>query len=180
MSPFDPIGERARWRVIYDHLVNVPVDDVITYERMAHLLDLDAEQDRHAIQMAMRRAARELEEADKRAVESVPNLGYRVVRAPEHLRLAQQQQRRSRKALVRGQSKVVNVDMSALDPEARKAFEVVGRAFSMMMDLHRRLDTRQQRLEDTVEEIVGRSDRSEAEIAALKERIARLEGDTTE
>lgn len=175
MSPFDPIGEKARWRIIYDALVKVPIDGVIDYATLGGTLDLDPDADRHAIQMAMRRAARELEEVEKRAVESVPNIGYRVVQPPEHLRLAQQQQRRSRKALMRGQSKVVNVDMNALDPETRKAFDVVGRAFAMMMDLNRRLDTRQKRLENTVEEIVGRSDRSEAEIAELKERIARLE-----
>lgn len=176
MSPFQPQGEQARWRIIYERLCRVPTGDTVTYEQLGEALDLDPERDRHPIQMAVRRAAREHEEQDLRALEAVPNVGYRVVEAPEHLRLARQQQRRSHRALVRGHSKVVNVDISGLEPEARKAFEVVARAFAMQMDFNRRFDVRQRRLEDTVNSISERHERSEAEIAELRERLARLEG----
>jgi len=180
MSPFDPIGDRARWRIVYDDiLVHKPVNGIVTYEEMGEALALHPDDDRQAIQMAMRRAAQELEEIDKHAVDSVPNKGYRIVEAVEHMQLARRQQRKSRTALRSGRSKVVNVDMSGMDPEVRKAFETMAVAFSMMMDLNRRFTVRQDRLEKVVSSIVERHDRSEGEIAALKARLERLEqGDT--
>ncbi len=180
MSPFESIGDRARWRLVYeDILVKKPVGGIVTYDEMGEALDLDPEGDRHAIQMAMRRAARELEQVDKHAVDAVPNKGYRIIEAVEHMQLARRQQRKSHHALQAGHSKVVNVDLTALDPETRQAFEVVARAFAAQMDFNRRIDIRQRRLEGALSTILERHDRSEEEIAALKERLERLErGDT--
>lgn len=177
MSPFQPAGDRARWRDVYDLLQDTKTGDVLTYEEIGAALKLDPDDDRHMIQMAMRRAAKEHEEADRRAVEAVPKEGYRVVEAPEHLRLARGQQKRAGRALARGQSKVTNVDLSGLEPETRRAFEVVARAFAMQMDFNKRLDVRQAKLEQAVGAMSERTERTEQEIAELKARLARLEGD---
>lgn len=174
MSPFEPLGDRARWRILYDLVSKKPTGATVTYEELAQSLDLDPE-DRHTIQMTMRRASKESESEDKRALESVPNVGYRIVEAEEHLRLARSQQKRAGRALVRGKSKVVNVDLNGVDPEVRKAFEVVAQAFSMQMEMIHRTNIRQSNLEDVISTINERSDRSEAEIAALRERLERLE-----
>lgn len=176
MTPFEALGDRARWRIVYeDVLMDAAEDFVVTYERLGEVLDLDPVDDRHAIQMAVRRAAKELEEADKHALDAVPNVGYRVVKAVEHMELARRQQRRSHRALASGKSKVVNVDMTGLEPEARKAFEVMARAFAMQMDFNRRMDVRQRNLESATKAVTERQERSEAEIAELRERLARLE-----
>lgn len=177
MTPFDPIGDRARWRILYEDVLTLrDHGDVVTYETLGKALDLDPTDERHVIQMAVRRAAREYEEVDKRALDAVPNVGYRVVNAVEHMGLARRQQRRSHRALKAGKSKVVNVDMQGLDSETRKAFEVVARAFALQMDFNRRMDVRQKRLEDVTQSVTERQERSEAEIAQLRERLARLEG----
>lgn len=176
MTPFNPIGERARWRIVYDHaLRGKDHDAVVTYAELGAVLNLDPDEDRHAIQMAVRRAAQEFEEVDKRALTPVPNVGYRVVNAPEHMQLAQRQQRRSHRALRAGRSKVVNVDIAALEPEARKAFELVARAFAAQMDFNRRMDVRHKRLEDVTRLVTERQERSDAEIARLQARLDRLE-----
>lgn len=151
------------------------VGEVVTYDTLAGVLDLDAVADRHTIQMSMRRAAREFEEVDRHAVESVPNIGYRIVEAPEHLVLAKRQQRKAGKALQRGHSKVVHVDLSSVEPEIRSAFQVVAQAFALQMDMNRRLEGRQAKVESAVSEIAGRSERSEAEVAELRARLERLE-----
>lgn len=179
MSPFDPIGDVARWHTVYDLLVTTKTGDVLTYSRIARALDLDPKKDRHAIQMAMRRAAKEHEQADKRAVEAVPNKGYRVVESAEHLRLARGQHRRASKALMRGHSKVVNVDLTDVPPATRQLFEATVRAFAMQMEFNRRLDVRQKRLEDAVDTMTERTERTDQEIADLKARLARLEGNQT-
>lgn len=179
MTGFLPVGDVARWRIIYQLLKPMRVDDILSYERMGEVLGLDPVKDRHVMQMAMRRAAREFEQVDKHAVDSVKNTGYRVVRVAEHIHLARRQQRKAGKALESGHSKAVNVDWNGVDPETRKALEVVARAFSMQMDFNRRFDVRQKRLEKAIEsmatQVEGVATRSREEIAELKRRLARLE-----
>lgn len=175
MNHFEPVGETARWRTLYDMLQAADVGGVLTYEAMAEALSLHAVNDRHIIQMAMRRAARELEIVDKHAVTSVRNVGYRVVRPDEHVVLARGQQRRSTRALARGHSKVVNVDLNGLSPEVRQLTEATMRAFSMQLEFNRRTDVRQRRLEDAVTSMGQRAEKTEDEIAELRTRLARLE-----
>lgn len=171
MSPFQPSGETAQWRLVYEVLQDHEVGDVVTYEALSEVLD-DAP--RHTVQMAARRAGKEYLEVDKRALEAVQNVGYRIVEAGEHLRLAKNDQRKSSRALQRGHSKVVNVDLSSLDDESRKAFEIVAQAFALQMDFNRRMDVRQKRLEQAVGAIAERHDRTESEIAELRARLDRL------
>jgi hypothetical protein len=176
VSPFEPVGETARWRLLYAELQTLGVDDVLTYEQMGETLDLDPGADRHTIQVAMRRAAVELEKVDKHAVEAIKNVGYRIVEPEEHLRLAKGQQRRSSRALARGSSKVVNVDLSNVEPEVRQAFQVVAAAFAMQMEFNRRTDVRQKKLEDALGTVREESTRTADEVAELRARLDRLEG----
>lgn len=179
MNAFKPLGEQARWRIVYDMLVRAATGSVVTYEDIGEALTLDPDKDRHAIQMAMRRAAREHETEDKRAVDAVPNAGYRVVESREHLDLARRQQKKASRSLARGHSKAVNVDLSGVDPDVRHALEVTAQAFALQMDFNRRFAVRQSRLEQAVQEITGVQaedrQRSEADVARLRERIERLE-----
>lgn len=175
MSRFEALGQEARWRAIYALLKPLGVGDVLTYEHMGEVLELDPKDDRNSIRIALYRAAREYEQVDKHAVESVPNVGYRVVESAEHLKLAQRRQRRAGRQLKRGHDHVVHVDFNGMDPEVRKGFEVTAHAFSSLIDFNRRLDIRQKRLEKVLTETGQRTERNEAEIAELKDRLARLE-----
>lgn len=176
MAPFQPEGARARWRIIYDLLCATEVDGVVTYEQIGEALGMDAEKDRHRIQVATRRAALEYEQVDKRAVDAVENVGYRVVRPPEHLGLARRQQRKSNGALQRGRSKAVNVDLSGVDETTRQALDTVARAFLLQLEFNRRFDVRQQRLEEALSTVNQKADRTAEEIAELRRRLERLEG----
>lgn len=175
MNPFEPVGAQARWKAVYCEFQKAGVGDVVTYETLADALELHSEDDRHAIQMAARRAAKEYLQEDSRAVEAVKNVGYRVVEPKEHLRLAQDQQRRSNKALKRGHSTVVHVDLNGMEPAVRQAFDVTARAFSTLLEYNRRLDTKQQHLAKALDSIATRQDRSDEEIQQLKERLAKIE-----
>jgi len=175
MSPFQPLGDQARWRVIYDLLVETATGDTLRYDAMGKALHLDPYKDRHAIQMAVRRAAREHERQDRRALEPVPNIGYRVVEPPEHLTLARKHSVKSGRSLERARSKVTNIDLTGLDPEVRQAVEWTAQALMMVADYSRRLDIRQRNLEQAVNAGQERQDRSESEIAELRARLDRLE-----
>lgn len=179
MSPFTPSGERARWRILYDLLRECEIGDLLTYDDMATALDLEPVKDRHTIQLAMRRAAAELETVDKRVVDAVQNVGYRVIEPAEQLGLARRHQRKSNRSLARGRSKAVNVDYNLIPADARRAFEVVAAAFAMQQEFNRRLDIRQRNLERAIESVTQqageRQERTDAELAALRERLERLE-----
>ena len=183
MSPFQPAGERARWRVIYDLLREAKVGEVITYREMAEALDLDAKRDRTKVQLAMRRAAKELETVDRHAVDPIANEGYRIVEPEQHLDLARKHQKKAGKSLQRGHSKVVNVDFNGMEPDVRKAFEVVAGAFAAQIDFNRRLSVRQDQLEKAVDAVTQQTDaqrqRTDEELEALRERLRRLEEKTS-
>jgi hypothetical protein len=179
MNAFEPAGERARWRIIYDLLCDAGTGTLVTYEQIGEALGLDPDKDRHAIQMAMRRAAAEHEREDRRAVDAVPNEGYRLAEASEHLKLARRHQKKAGKSLARGHSKAVHVDLSGVEPEVRHALEITAQAFALQMDFNRRFAVRQSRLEKAVTEITGTQaedrKRTDVEVAELRARIARLE-----
>ena len=181
---FEPIGDRARWRVLYELLRERSVGDTIAYATLAEALELDADDDRTTIQLAMRRAAKEYLEVDKRSVKAVPGVGYEVVSEEGKLGLARLHQKKAGRSLQRGQSQVVHVDFNGMDPEVRKAFEVMAGAFAAQLDYTRRLDVRQRNLEQAVEAVTERSDATDAAVAELQQRLDALEqrasGDTSE
>lgn len=175
MGNFAPVGERARWLEVYDLLVATETNGVVTYEAMGTALGLDPESDRLLIQGAMRRAAKEHEVVDKRAVTAVPNLGYRVVEPQEHLGLARRQQIRSTRALKRGHSKAVNVDMSKIEPETRKALDMVASVIAMQMDFNRRAESKLAAHDRAIASLVEATERTEQEREEFRSRLERLE-----
>jgi hypothetical protein len=175
MTPFTPIGAQARWKTLHASLAAMSVGDVLTYDEMGELLGLHPVRDRKAMQMAMRRASLELERVDKHATEPIPNKGYRIVEPEHHLVLAKRHQRRAGRQLSRGSSKVVNVDLSGMDEHTRQAFHVVASAFALQMDMNRRFDAKQRDLEAAVQAITEDRERSDEEVAALRQRMERLE-----
>lgn len=178
-APFEPLGAQARWRTVYEILQQAAVDDVVTYETLGEALDLHPYNDRAIIQQAMARAAREHEETDKRAIDSVRSVGYRIVEPREHMTLAVRQQKKSRRALERGHSKVVNVDFNNMDPNIRSAFEILASGFAQQAGFNRRIELRQSRLDRALRDIADSQHqdrkRTEEEVTELRERLARLE-----
>lgn len=178
-APFEPIGNQARWKTAYELLSAAPMNGLVTYGELGNALGLDPDAERGLIRQAVHRAAREHEKVDKRAIDAVPNKGYRIVETAEHLDLAKRHQKKSGRSLARGASKVTNVDLNGMEPQVRAAFEVLGHAFRLQMDFNRRFDVRQNQLEQTVREIQDSQStdrkRTDEEVALLKERLARLE-----
>lgn len=175
MKPFQPLGEKARWRTVYELLRKGAVGDVITYDEMGAALEVDPVEGRSILRGAVARAAREFELVDNHAVAPKRNEGYRIVKASEHVGLAGQHQRKSNRQLARSHSKVVHVDMNALTPVEQRVVAAAGQLISMQMDFQRRMDIRQKQVEQVAADLVVRTDRSEEEVAALRARLEKLE-----
>lgn len=175
MTAFKPVGERARWLDVYDLLQAAEVNSIVTYDAMATALGLDADKDRTLLQGVMRQAAKHHEKVDKRAVVAVANKGYRVVEPSEHLGLARRHQVRSARSLKRGHSKAVNVDLSKIEPEARKALEMVAQVISLQMDFNRRAESKLAAHDRAIAALTAATERTEAEREEFRERLERLE-----
>lgn len=176
-SYFKPVGERARWLEVYDLLVATEMNGLVTYEAMGVALGLDPEdsKDRLLIQGAMRRAAKEHEVVNNRAVTAVTNQGYRVVEPKEHLGLAKRHQKRSTRSLERAHSKAVHVDMSKVEPETRKALDMMAQVIGLQMEYQDRAEKKLAAHDRAIESLVQARERTEAERQEFRERLERLE-----
>jgi hypothetical protein len=160
---------------LYDLLAPLGVGDVLLYTDIADALGVSVD-DGQVWQSAIGRAKKQFVFEKKHAVRCVPGVGYRVLPPREHLSLAREQQSRARRAMVRGREVVENVDLSALSPEERAAFESQARAFREQADFVRRASSRQASSRRLLENLVRVQNRSQAEQDDLRARLARLDG----
>lgn len=178
MTPFEPVGDEARWRVLYRLMKDAASGALLTYEAMAGALALDPKTDRHTMQLAMRRAARELELEDRRAIVAVRGEGYRVANADQHFELARMHQGKSVNSLERAKSKTDNVDYNHLSPDLVALAQATSHALSMQLAYIERLDVRQGKLAESLAAVEVRQQRTAEEIDELRERLARVEKGT--
>lgn len=179
MSPFTPRGSAARWKIIYDLLRETETNGILTYEIMGKALGLDPDlpSDRHAIQMAMRKAAKEHLELDLRSVAPVPNEGYQVVPTEQKLDLAGRHQSRAVRAVRRGRSHIINVDLASVDDATRAIFEAMAWKFEQQDEALHRLDVRARRHERQLQAAATHQEQTEQQLAELAARLAKLEGE---
>lgn len=176
VSLFKPLGTVARWRVLYEELlVPAAVGDIITYEAMGEILDLHPTRDVQRIRSALHRAAAEYMDENGHALESLARQGYQVVEPIGHVKLAHRQQRKATKALTRGHSLATCADLSNADPGVRRALDTIAQAFSLQMEINRRYDVRQKRLEEAMSTVQKDQERTDAELSRLRERLRQVE-----
>ncbi|MGW0837541.1 hypothetical protein [Streptomyces prunicolor] len=149
--------------------------DMVTYEQAADTLGLDPADDRKAIHSAMRGAGRKLLAKDGRALRVVPDVGYRVAAANEHITLARERKKRANTQMSTGLDVLSGTDLTGLSAEARDAVLAERSSFSRIVDFIVASDRRQQKTEAAVEEIKGQVTRTAEETAEVRERLARLE-----
>ena len=179
MSPFTPAGEVARWKIVYDLLRAAETGSIITYAAMGEALGLDPAEPagRHGIQMAVRRAAKEHLEMDLRSVAAVPNQGYRVVPTEQKLDLASRHQRRAVRAVQRGRSHVVHVDLEGVDDATKALFEAMAWKFEQQDEALHRLDVRARRHERQLQAAATHQEQTNQQLSELAARLARLEAE---
>jgi len=178
-EPFKPLGDQARWRTVYEIFRKTDTGKLVTWKQLGDALALDPVKDRAKIIGAVKRAAKEHEVKDKRAIDNVRGDGYMPVDATGSLVVARKQQVKSGRALARGHSTAVNVDLNGTSPEVRKALEILAGQFDAQLEFNRRIAGKQLRMEEDLKAIRDSQqesqERTDAETEALKERLARLE-----
>lgn len=142
---FDMKGDRPMWQVVYDKLVTLDVGDVIKDAELSALLP-DASEG--SVRSAFHRALRELETTHPRTLDRVRLIGYRVVEAREHERLARGQHKRARRRIGAALRKAHSADRTKLTREERRRLDAVEDQLGRQQEMIRRLDTRTKAIEE--------------------------------
>ncbi len=164
---FETKNNVAEWRIVYDALAKLGVGDTLDFDQLDELLGRDFRDDRGPIYRAMK----ELEANDKRTVDSVRGVGYRVVEAREHEGLARRHHKRSRRQLGKAVAKAASADRSAMTAEERKRIDGMEMSLRQHAQMIRRLSERDEQREQQIKTL--RRDTT-ADVAALSERVDRL------
>lgn len=172
---FNPVNEISRRKQLIDLVSETDFGAVIEYDSLGEMFGLE---DRRDIQSAVNSAKSSVEKNTRRALQAVPNKGYRVVDPSEHYGLAVHHQRKGRKQLRRALSKVNNVELDQLTSDQRTAVIAARVALAAQADFERRADLKyanRQEMETHMREQSEKVERSESEVKSLMDRIERLE-----
>lgn len=116
MTPqFTPKGEKPEWLMIYDELLDdADSGRIISYAELDTLLGRDFKSNRTPLY----RARTELGDRRKHWLEAVPQIGYRIIDAAEHVRISTSHKRRGRRQLGLAVRVLAATDLSKLTGSA--------------------------------------------------------------
>jgi hypothetical protein len=161
---FTPKNGVAQWRTIYEHLLTMNIEDVVTDETLASLLPEAAP---GSIRTAFDRAMREMETERSRTFDRVRKVGYRMVEAREHELIAQRHHKRSRRQLKKSRQKLVSADRSRLTADEKARFTALEVHVSQQQEMLRRLSAKQTAMQQVQVKTSG-------DVAAISEQVSNL------
>ena len=161
---FETKADRPQWAIVYDRLAGMDVGEIVKDEELFGLLP-DAPES--SVRSAFYRAVRELEDANHRTLDRVRTVGYRVVDAPEHERLARGQHKKAKRRLKAANSRAHSADRTRLNPDERRRLDAIEDHLGRQQEMVRRLDAR-------VEKTEQRTARTEKDTAQLADKLDEL------
>lgn len=169
MTPFQPKGAVAEWRLLYDEVAKLRPDEVFTIEQAEEALGRPLGQNRSPVY----RATLELERNHRRTLATVRGVGYRVALPSEHLGLGLAHSDRARTAMKRGVERAEAADRKGLTPsQARRLEEFEAHASRVVQFLGRMsavIDEHSEQLAD----IKVTSEDTNQRVASLEEALKR-------
>lgn len=171
---FEPIQEKARWVMVYDHIKDKQVGDFITYAEIATVLSLntDSYKEMQILQNSVGRARKEFLREKLRALETVKGFGYSVVETTEQMRLSANHQKKSMRSLKKSRDHVAYVDRNRLDDDTARRFENAERAVDSVIRFNRQMDIRKERTQTALSSVITKSTMSEEQKEVLRKRLA--------
>lgn len=156
---FEIKGDKPQWKIVTDVLKTKDIGDIVTYEEILSALGPDFP--RNSLSPVVWSAIRKFRETDKRTFENVRTVGWRMVEATEHSRLARRAQLRGKRRLADAVSISSNTDLTRLNPEQRR--------FQQAQELHlRQLLARLTRVEEKVEKTEEKVEKTDLRVGAVE------------
>ena len=181
--PGQPVGQKARWRILADAMEQMHPGHILMYETMGELLGLDHQDPAHkqAISLAARKASSELERSARMVFKVVRGHGYQCAQPSEVMGMVRRHQEKAMTEVGAAVQKVDAVDLSTLDSTTRKLFEVAGIALTQQQHMMGQLDVRQGKLERAMSALGVRQVETETRVEQLgdetQRKIAKLQAE---
>ena len=112
---FKPKKDRALWEMAYEHVQDMSVGDVITYDEFSEFIDQDILKCRTVVY----KLAKEMLKKQKRTLKSVRNVGYRIIDKLEIMNKAEERQERAEKQIKVGNFEINHIDTVKLTVEEK-------------------------------------------------------------
>lgn len=162
-APSRPDGRSDR-RVVFELAQDAGPDTTFRFDELIAALSdgLDEEVPRQRVYRAVTQGNKTLLKQRHRYLYNVPDVGYKVLRADEHLPVALKKKDSAESVMRRGAELLDHVNVGDLDPDMRKAVEGNRLMFAGIIG--------------AIKHSQQRHDRAESLIDELKQRVDQLEG----
>jgi hypothetical protein len=157
--------------VLYEAVVDLKPGDVI---KDAELLALLPDAPEASVRSAFTRAVKEAELELSRSFCRVRLVGYRMVAANEHERLARGHHKRAKGQLRTAKRKATSADRSLLTREERARIDAVELNLSRQIEMTARLESRVARVEDELKAARRQQSTDSAELSQRVDKLADL------
>jgi hypothetical protein len=147
---FSPRRDRPEWRIVYDELLSgADYGQVITYLQLAEVLERDIHE-RERLRAPIARARRELGNLRSMWLIAVPNVGYRVIQANEHVSVADDHKHRGQRQFTRMLDVSRATNLSRLNPEELAVWDNQNRINAFLVTVVRSHESRIRRIEQVL------------------------------
>jgi hypothetical protein len=123
--------EDAQWRIAFEMLAPMKPDDLMPYQALCEAYDTD---DLHKVQRMVMRANQDLLSECGRKVVAVPEIGYRMIRAAEHVTHARRHELASRRQLSRAVEVIESTRVNELTPAQKESVAQLGMIYRGMVE----------------------------------------------
>lgn len=181
-NPFEPTRSdgRSDRQVIYDYVSDAEPEALFTYktliEELSTGLDMDVIVDRRRVYRAITNTNRTLLAEKQRYLQVVREIGYRMLRADEHLPAAIDRKQSAVMKLRQGMELLRGAKIEELDEAQRVLHQgqlmIMSGLYDAVRESHRRHDRQEQVIEDL-------RARQRADIAELGKRLDKIEQTST-
>ena len=138
-----PDGKSYR-ELAVDALKDEPIGSVVSYVKLMERLDVD---DRHKVNAIVRSAIKSLLKLYNIGVRCIPNVGYRVLRANEHMLVANEHKSKSLRSVKRALNFFEGTDLNKMTEIERKLHSNQHMLAEFVMSSHRHINKRMDRIE---------------------------------
>lgn len=170
MAAFVAKGDIPQWQVVYEMLCRLDIGDHLRYDDLCAALGVS---DRSRVRGPVRKAAKRWGEERHRALVPVIGQGYRVADPAEHELIARSHNRKSGRSLGRSRAAIRNVDRSKLTPAEQARFDRLDVTVSRTLDMVQRLNSRTDRIQQTVDDDRAARQATDEKVARLEEAMRR-------
>lgn len=160
----------AEWRIGYEFVQPLEIGAIATYDKICDVLDR-ARDDLNPIYRIMGRAAKELRRHDKRSLECVPGIGYRVLHPTEHELQARRYHRQGHRKMTTSLEVVKATDLDLLTEADRQRSIALAMVLQGMCSAIGDLQHRQRRTEQILAKI---PENTGEQLAEQKAQMAKM------